>query len=84
MKPIHDAIFAGIDLGAEEEAVGEVHILAAEAGEMIMEPTLAVKLGLTIEELIGTLHPYLTLGEGIRLAAQTFDKEISALSCCAA
>jgi mercuric reductase len=60
------------------------HILAAEAGEMIMEPTLAVKLGLTIEELIGTLHPYLTLGEGIRLAAQTFDKEISALSCCAA
>ena len=60
------------------------HILAAEAGEMIMEPTLAVKLGLTIEELIGTLHPYLTLGEGIRLAAQTFDKEVSALSCCAA
>jgi len=59
-------------------------ILSPEAGEMIMEPTLAVKFGLTIEDLVGTLHPYLTLGEGIRLAALTFDKEVGALSCCAA
>lgn len=59
-------------------------ILSPEAGEMIMEPTLAVKFGLTIEDLVETLHPYLTLGEGIRLAARTFDKEVAALSCCAA
>jgi mercuric reductase len=59
-------------------------ILAPEAVEMIMEPTLAVKHGLTIEDLVDTLHPYLTFGEGVRLAAQTFDKEVAALSCCAA
>ena len=60
------------------------HILAAEAGEMIMEPTLAIKFGLTIEDLTSTFHPYLTLSEAIKLAAQTFDKNVSQLSCCAA
>jgi len=28
-------------------------------------------------------HPYLTLGEGIKLAAQSFDKDVKQLSCCA-
>ncbi len=60
------------------------HILAAEAGEMITEPTLATKLGLTIEDLTATFHPYLTLSEGIKLAAQAFTKDVAKLSCCAA
>jgi len=60
------------------------HILAAEAGEMITEPALAIKLGLTIEDLASAFHPYLTLSEGIKLAAQAFAKDVSKLSCCAA
>jgi mercuric reductase len=60
------------------------HILAGEAGEMITEPALAIKFGLTIEDLISAFHPYLTLSEGIKLAAQTFNKDVSKLSCCAA
>jgi mercuric reductase len=60
------------------------HILAAEAGEMITEPALAIKHGLTIEDLTSTFHPYLTLSEGIKLAAQTFDRDVAKLSCCAA
>ncbi len=60
------------------------HILAAEAGEMITEPTLAIKLGLTIEDVTSTFHPYLTLSEGIKLAAQAFTKDVGKLSCCAA
>lgn len=59
-------------------------ILAAEAGEMITEPTLAIKFGLSIEDITSTFHPYLTLSEGIKLAAQTFDKDVGKLSCCAA
>ena len=51
---------------------------------MIMEPTLAIKFGLTIEDITSTFHPYLTLAEGIKLAAQTFDKDVAQLSCCAA
>lgn len=60
------------------------HILAPEAGEMITEAALAIKFGLTIEDLTGTFHPYLTLAEGVKLAAQTFSKDVAKLSCCAA
>ena len=60
------------------------HIVATEAGEMITEPALAIKFGLTIEDLTGSFHPYLTLSEGIKLAAQTFTKDVAKLSCCAA
>ena len=60
------------------------HILATEAGEMIQEPTLAIKHGISIEDLAAAFHPYLTLAEGIKLAAQTFTKDVKKLSCCAA
>jgi len=60
------------------------HILATEAGEMIQEPTLAIKYGISIDDLAAAFHPYLTLSEGIKLAAQTFTKDVKKLSCCAA
>jgi mercuric reductase len=60
------------------------HILATEAGEMIEEPTLAIKYGISIDDLATAFHPYLTLTEGIKLAAQTFTKDVKKLSCCAA
>ena len=58
-------------------------ILAPEAGDIIMEPTLAIRHGIGVSELVAAFHPYLTQAEGIRLAAQTFDKDVSKLSCCA-
>lgn len=68
---------------ATRKIVG-AHILAAEAGEMVTEPALAIKFGLTIDDLTATFHPYLTLSEGIKLAAQAFTKDVAKLSCCAA
>lgn len=59
------------------------HIVADNAGDIIYAVTLAVKFGLTIENLSETLTPYLTMAEGIKLAALTFDKDVSQLSCCA-
>lgn len=58
-------------------------VVAPEAGEMIMEPALAIRFGLTIEDLVSVLHPYLTHSEGIKLAALTFDRDVTKLSCCA-
>ncbi len=69
--------------GATRKIIG-AHILAAEAGEMITETALAIRFGLTIDDLTGMFHPYLTLSEGVKLAAQTFTKDVSTLSCCAA
>lgn len=59
------------------------HIVAENAGDVIYAATLAVKFGLTIEDLNETLCPYLTMSEGMKLAALTFDKDVSKLSCCA-
>jgi len=58
-------------------------ILAPEGSELIMEVSLAIKYGITVRELVGLFHPYLTLSEGIKLAAITFGKDVKQLSCCA-
>ena len=47
------------------------------------EATLAIRLELTARDLTGTLHPYLTWGESLKLAAQGFTMDVSKLSCCA-
>ncbi len=60
-----------------------VHVLAAEAGEVIQTATLAVKFGLKVSDLTETLFPYLTQVEGLKLAALSFTKDVEKLSCCA-
>jgi len=69
--------------GATGRLLG-AHILAAEAGEVVQSAVLAVKFGLTLDDLTGTLFPYLTQVEGLKLAAQAFSKDMAKLSCCAA
>ncbi len=59
------------------------HVVADQAGEVIQAATLAVKFGLRIQDLVETFHPYLTMVEGLKLAALTFEKDVSRLSCCA-
>ncbi|QED28121.1 mercury(II) reductase [Microvenator marinus] len=58
-------------------------ILAPEGSELLMEIAVALRQEMTVAELADILHPYLTLSEGIRLAALSFDKKLEALSCCA-
>jgi len=59
-----------------------MHILAPNAADLIHEGTLAVKFGLTIDDIIDTVHVFPTLSESIRLAAQSFYTDISKMSCC--
>jgi mercuric reductase len=75
-----------IKLVAEEETgrLLGAHVLAAEAGDVIQEATLAIRFGLTVQDLVETFHPYLTMVEGLKLAALTFEKDVTKLSCCAA
>ncbi len=60
------------------------HILAEHAGEVIQAAVLAIKFNLTVRDLTETFHPYLTIAEGLKLAAQTFGRDVAKLSCCAA
>ncbi|MAU39997.1 MAG: mercury(II) reductase [Kordiimonas sp.] len=59
------------------------NILAPEAGDSIQTIVMALKMGVTTKELGETIFPYLTGVEGIKLAAQTFGKDVQKLSCCA-
>ena len=60
-----------------------VQIVASEAGEVIQAAALALHAGMTVHELADQLFPYLTMVEGLKLAAQTFTKDVGQLSCCA-
>lgn len=46
-------------------------------------PGLAIRHGLTVDDLADTIFPYLTTVEGLKLAALSFGKDVAKLSCCA-
>ncbi len=58
-------------------------ILAHEGGEIIQSSALAIHNKMTVEDLANQLFPYLTMVEGLKLCAQTFNKDVKELSCCA-
>ncbi len=60
-----------------------VQAVAAEAGELIQSAALAICNRMTVQDLADKLFPYLTMVEGLKLAAQTFTKDVTQLSCCA-
>ncbi|WP_426173735.1 mercury(II) reductase [Massilia sp. TWR1-2-2] len=69
-----------------EESSGRligVQVVAPEAGELIQTAVLAIRNRMTVQELADQLFPYLTMVEGLKLAAQTFSKDVKQLSCCA-
>lgn len=58
-------------------------IVAPEGADTIQTLAMALKMGMTTKALGETIFPYLTTVEGLKLAAQTFDKDVAKLSCCA-
>ncbi len=50
------------------------HVVAPGAGTMIVELALAMREGTTIGELSDLVHPYPTMSEGIRRAAQEYSR----------
>jgi mercuric reductase len=51
---------------------------------MITAAVYAIRAQTTVSELAGTWAPYLTMSEALRLAAQSFSRDVTKLSCCAA
>ncbi|HIM25373.1 MAG TPA: mercury(II) reductase [Rhodospirillales bacterium] len=68
--------------GATDRLVG-AHMIAPEAGDSIQTAAIAIKSEMTATDLGNMIFPYLTTVEGLKLAAQTFNKDVSKLSCCA-
>jgi mercuric reductase len=74
-----------VKIVAEQETgkVLGIHIAAANAGDAILAATYALEAEMTVDQLATVWAPYLTMAEGIKLAAQSFRTDVTKLSCCA-
>jgi dihydrolipoamide dehydrogenase len=61
-----------VKIVAEKETgvVLGVHIVGAEAGELISEAALGIEMGAVLEDLASTIHPHPTLPEALMEAAE--------------
>lgn len=70
-----------------DESTGQLlgaHIIGEGAGDVIQATVMSIKYRATVDEIAETYHPYLTMAESLKLAAQSFGKDVDTLSCCAA
>lgn len=64
-----------------DEIVG-VHVVAPQAADMIPAATLAMKFGLTVDDVIDTVHSFPTFSEALKHACQAFRRDTLTMSCC--
>lgn len=60
-----------------------VHMLSAQAADLIHIGVLAVKHKLNVGDIINTTFVYPTMAEALKIAALSFRKDVTKLSCCA-
>lgn len=66
----------------ETKVVMGVHILAPDAADLIAQAMVHVKNKNTIDDIIDTLPVFPTMSEAIKIAALSFTKDVSKMSCC--
>ncbi|MEW1808737.1 mercury(II) reductase [Pseudarthrobacter sp. NPDC080039] len=54
-----------------------------EAGDIAAAGVYILAAGMTVDQVANLWSPYLTMAEGIKIAAQSYTTDISRLSCCA-
>jgi mercuric reductase len=77
---------AGVIKMIADRATGRLlgtHLVCHRGAELANEAALAIRLHATVEDMANTLHVYPSMGEGLRLCAQGFARDVSKLSCCA-
>ena len=57
--------------------------VAKDAGEIAAAAVYILDAAMTVDQVAGSWAPYLTMAEGIKIAAQSFSADMSRLSCCA-
>ena len=69
-------------IDADTRKVLGVHAALDGAGDVMLAATYAIKFGLTVDDLVDTWAPYLTMSEALRIAAGLFRSD-KPTSCCA-
>lgn len=60
-----------------------VSMIGRDAGEVIHEAAMALRLKATVYDFIDMVHVYPTMAEALKIAALSFFKDVERLSCCA-
>jgi mercuric reductase len=55
-----------------------------DAGDIAAAGVYILEAGMTVAQVAGLWAPYLTMAEGIKIAAQSYTTDVDRLSCCAA
>ncbi len=71
-----------ITVDPRDNRIAGMHIMAPNATDIITEGAYAVKNGYTIDDIISTSHIFPSISEGIKLAAQSFIRDLSKMACC--
>ncbi|MEV7652129.1 mercury(II) reductase [Kocuria marina] len=58
--------------------------VAQEAGDLAAAGVYILSAGMTVDQVATLWCPYLTMAEGLKIAAQSFRTDVTKLSCCAA
>ncbi|MFQ5870586.1 MAG: mercury(II) reductase [Candidatus Geothermarchaeales archaeon] len=59
-----------------------VHVVAPGAAEIITAATYAIKMGMTVDDIIDTVHVFPTFAEVLKLAALAFRMNVDVMPCC--
>lgn len=71
-----------ITVDPKDNRIVGMHIMAPNATDIIVEGAYAVKNRFTIEDIISTSHIFPSISEGVKLAAQSFIRDLSKMACC--
>ena len=68
---------------ADSSVVLGVSMVGRNAGEVIHEAAMGIKLGATLHDFIDLLHVFPTMAEALKIVAISRYKDPAKLSCCA-
>lgn len=76
--------FVKIVADADTGRIVGITVVAKEAGDLAAAGVYVLSAGMTVDQVATLWCPYLTMAEGLKIAAQSFRTDVSRLSCCAA
>ena len=71
-----------ITVDPKDNRIVGMHVFAPNATDIITEGAYAIKNRYTIDDIISTSHIFPSISEGVKLAAQSFIRDISKMACC--
>ena len=74
--------FFKIVIDPRNKRIVGAHVMAPNAAEAIHEIAIAMRAGMTIDDIIDTIHVFPTISEGLKYASLAFYRDVSKMPCC--